>query len=290
MSLLTIGRGPASYNYYVLRGILDDAVLNEVRAVAKALPRQGGIYSRSAANTMFAYLDRMPLLSALLPQLLDDLHCIGTNFFCSDPTNPSLSDHGEWHTGHSLYFGVKGGVAMTMWIPLQDVNEETGGRLKMYNGEYISQIDELLQCQVRNVGNSISNKHSLLQYLNHELEDETRVENMSVGDVLIFDEMLPHQAEKCLIEREVLAIRLVIGDFSLDRELIQSVIDRYNSQPGEVAYAVEYLENLLKHGEYDFAGAAERSPGDLPREDLPVGVSPARAMVQRVKARLRPGA
>lgn len=54
MSLVTIGRGPACYNYYVLRGVIDQTVINEIRAVADALPRQGGIYSRSAANTMFA--------------------------------------------------------------------------------------------------------------------------------------------------------------------------------------------------------------------------------------------
>jgi len=286
MSLLSIGRGPASFNYYVLRGVIDETVIKEIRAVAEALPRQGGIYSRSAANTMYAYLDRIPSLVSLLPQLLDNLHSIGTNFFCSEPTNPKLADHGEWHTGHSLYFGVRG-AAMTMWVPLQDLNEETGGRLKIYNGKYISQMDDLLTCQVRNIGNSISNKHSILQYLNHELEDNCEIPNMSVGDALIFDEMLPHQAEKCLIHREVLAIRLVIGDYSLDRELIQQVIDRYNTTPGEISYAVEYLENLLKYGEYDLTGSADRSPQDPPREPMPEGIGEGRALYQRVRERLR---
>jgi hypothetical protein len=146
---------------------------------------------------------------------------------------------------------VKGGAAMTLWIPLQDLNENTGGRLKLYNGKYISQIDDLLKCQVQNTGNSIANEHSILRFLNHELDANHKVENMHAGDVLLFDEMLPHQAEEpCFIYREVLAIRLVVGDYTLDRELIRKVLNRYNTVPGECTYAQEYLENLLEYGEY----------------------------------------
>jgi len=269
MSLLNIGRGSSSYNYYALRGILDEAVIAEARAVAASLPQQKGVYSRSGSNKMYVYLDRLPSLVALLPQLFDHLHIIGSNFFCSEPTNPKQDSHGEWHTGHSLYFGVRGS-AMTLWIPLQDLNEDTGGRLKLYNGKYISQIDDLLNCQVRHTGNSISNEHSILKFLNHELESGCKIENMCVGDALLFDEMLPHQAEKCRIHREALAVRLVLGDYSLDKELIQQVLKRYETVPGEIGYAGEYLENLLEYGEYQFPGSAERTQIDPPTETMPV--------------------
>jgi hypothetical protein len=286
MSLLTIGRGPASYNYYVLRGVLDETIIEEMQGVAAELPRQGGgVYSHSSANTMFAYLDRMPALVKKLPQLLDGIHCVGTNFFCSDPTDPKMDSHGEWHTGHSLYFGV-GGVSMTMWIPLQDIDEKTGGRLKIYNGEHIAEIDDLLQCQVKKTGNSISNKHSLLQYLNHELEADYQIEDMKVGDVLLFDEMLPHQAEKCNIRREVMALRLIVGDYTLNKPLIQEVIDRYDTTPGEINHASEYLENLIQYNEYDLHD--NRSPDDPPREAMPISVG-RRAMLDRVLKRFIPG-
>ena len=285
MSLLNIGRGSSSYNYYVLRGVIDEAIINEARAVAQSLPQQKGLYSRSGSNKMYVYLDRIPSLVALLPQLFEDLHIIGSNFFCSEPTDPKRDSHGEWHTGHSLYFGV-GGVAMTLWIPLQDMNEETGGRLKLYNGKYISQIDDLLNCQVRHIGNSISNEHSILKFLNHELDSGCKVENMSVGDALLFDEMLPHQAEKCLIHREAIAVRLVLGDYALDKELIQRVLERYKTVPGEISYAAEYLENLLEYGEYKLPGSSERAQLDAPTETMPVESAPRRTLWTRVREKL----
>lgn|SRR6476661_4285563 len=285
MSLLNIGRGSSSYNYYVLRGVIDEAIIKEARAVAQSLPQQKGLYSRSGSNKMYVYLDRIPSLVALLPQLFEDLHIIGSNFFCSEPTDPKRESHGEWHTGHSLYFGV-GGVAMTLWIPLQDMNEETGGRLKLYNGKYISQIDDLLNCQVRHTGNSISNDHSILKFLNHELDSGCKVENMSVGDALLFDEMLPHQAEKCFIHREAIAVRLVLGDYALDKELIQRVLDRYKTVPGEIAYAGEYLQNLLEYGEYKLPGSLERSQLDAPTETMPVESAPKRTLWTRVREKL----
>jgi hypothetical protein len=264
VSLLNIGRGPSCYNYYVLRGIITDAVINEARAVVQCLPQQDSIYSRSAANRMFAYLDRMPSLVALLRQTLDDVHIIGSNFFCSEPTDPSRHYHWEWHSGHSLYFGVKKGAAMTLWIPLQDVNEGTRGRLKIYNGQYISQIDDLLNCQVRYTGNSIANEHSILKYLNHELDANHKVESMRAGDALLFDEMLPHQAEEpCRIHREILTVRLVVGAYELDEELIRQVLHRYKTVPGECTYAQELLENLLEYGEYHAPGSIERERLDV---------------------------
>ena len=285
MSLLNIGRGSSSYNYYVLRGVIDEAIINEARAVAQSLPQQKGLYSRSGSNKMYVYLDRIPSLVALLPQLFEDLHIIGSNFFCSEPTDPKRDSHGEWHTGHSLYFGV-GGVAMTLWIPLQDMNEETGGRLKLYNGKYISQIDDLLNCQVRHTGNSISNDHSILKFLNHELDSGCKAENMSVGDALLFDEMLPHQAEKCFIHREAIAVRLVLGDYALDKELIQRVLDRYKTVPGEIDYAAEYLQNLLEYGEYKLPGSLERAQLDAPTETMPVESAPKRTLWTRVREKL----
>lgn len=287
MALVNIGRGPVSYNYYVLRGILDETIIEEIRSVVQLLPRQEGLYSRSGLNKMYVYLDKMPSLVALLPQLFDDLHIIGSNFFCSEPTDPKQESHGEWHTGHSLYFGVEGGTAMTLWIPLQDLNDETGGRLKLYNGQYISQMDDLLDCQVRHAGNSISNKHSILQFLNHELESNYKAENMSVGDVLLFDEMLPHQAEKCRIHREVFAVRLVLGNYSLNKELIQKVITRYQTVPGENNFAVEYLENLLEYKEYKFPGSPERTHLDSIQETMPAESVSGRTVFQRVRERLR---
>jgi len=285
MSLLNIGRGSSSYNYYVLRGVIDETIINETRAVAQSLPQQKGLYSRSGSNKMYVYLDRIPSLVALLPQLFEDLHIIGSNFFCSEPTDPKRESHGEWHTGHSLYFGV-GGVAMTLWIPLQDMNEKTGGRLKLYNGKYISQIDDLLNCQVRHIGNSISNEHSILKFLNHELDSGCKVENMSVGDALLFDEMLPHQAEKCLIHREAIAVRLVLGDYALDKELIQRVLERYKTGPGEIDYAAEYLQNLLEYGEYKLPGSSERAQLDAPTETMPVESAPRRTLWTRVREKL----
>ena len=286
MAILNFGQGPASYNYYLLRGVIGDDVIQEARSVAAALPEQEGLYSRSGANRMYAYLDQIPSLVALLPQLFDQVHIIGSNYFCSEPTDPKAESHGEWHTGHSLYFGVKG-TALTLWIPLQDLDEETGGRLKMYNGRYISQMDDLLNCHVQHAGNSISNQHCILKFLNHELEEGHRVENMSVGDALLFDEMLPHQAEKCRIHREVLAVRLVLGDYALDKELIRRVIERYRTVPGEIGYAAEYLENLLEYEEYKRPDAPERAQSPAAEEAMPEATKPKRSLWQRARGRLQ---
>jgi len=285
MSLLDIRQGPTSYNYYVLRGVLDDEVLGEIRAVAAALPDQGGAYSRSSLNRMYAYLDRMPTLYLTLNQLFDDIHIIGSNMFCSEPMDPSAPPLGEWHTGHSLYFGVNG-QAMTMWIPLQDLDEETGGRLKMYNGRHISQIDDLLDCQVRNIGNSISNEHSILKFLNEELNEGCTIPDMKAGDLLLFDEMLPHQAENCRIHREAFAVRIVLGEYTLDEEVIEQVLERYRTRPGEIGYARELNQNLLKFGEYQPPGASGR-PADIGDDAMPVAELPSkRSIWERARGKL----
>lgn len=256
---MKIGRGAQSYNYYVLRDLIDQEIIDEIRAVGKQLPDTGGTYSKSGDNRMSLFLDQMPKLVALLPQIFDDLHVIGSNFFISEPCAPDAENLGAWHTGHSLYFGVNG-VAMTLWIPLQDLDDSTGGRLKMYNGKLIPEIDRLLDEQVKMNGNSISNKHSILQFFNSHLEEEKCVDSLKAGDVLLFDEMLPHGAETCSIHREVFALRLVIGDYSLNRPLIEQTIERYRSQPGECDFAVEYLENLLAFEEYPLDGKGPKNP------------------------------
>ena len=109
---------------------------------------------------------------------------------------------------------------------------------------------------------------------------------MSVGDALLFDEMLPHQAEKCLIHREAIAVRLVLGDYALDKELIQRVLERYKTVPGEISYAAEYLENLLEYGEYKLPGSSERSQLDAPTETMPVESAPRRTLWTRVREKL----
>jgi hypothetical protein len=289
MPLFKLGRGPTSYNYYLLRGVMDEKAISEARAATAALPAMGGIYSKTAENKMYTHLDLTPTLVETLNLLFDDFHIIGSNFFCSEPTEPGKAAHGEWHSGHSLYFGVKG-AAMTLWIPLQDLNDETGGRLKIYNGEYISQMDDLLNVQVETRGNSISNAHSILSFLNAELEEHAKAESMNVGDALLFDEMLPHQAEKCLIKRDVLAIRLVFGEYDLDRPLIESVIRRYETAPGEANHAQEFLENLLEFREYELPGTGSRAAAGAPEEaPLRVVEQPNQSLFQRVRGRLRVG-
>lgn len=286
MALLTIGRGPSSFNYYVFRDVLDREVVAEVRAAADRLPDQNGTYDRSTENKMFAYLDEMPMLVRRLQELFDDIHLLGSNFFCSSPTRSRRAEHGDWHTGHSLYFGVNG-APMTMWIPLQDLDDETGGRLKIYNGELIRQIDDLLKCQVKDVGNSISPHHSLLKFLTHELERGCVRPNLSAGDILLFDEMLPHQAEKCLIDRRVLAMRVVLGDYSLDTDLIQQVLDRYQTRSGETSTGAAFLANLAKYREYSPPGSPDRPSSDPPVEALPADFHVRRSLLERVRTKLQ---
>lgn len=290
MSQITIARGPNCYNYYVLRNIFDEKVIEEARSVVSMLPSLGGVYSLSAANTVYAYMDKMPTLVDRLYENFADVHILGSNFFCSEPTPSDREELGDWHAGHSLYFGIEGGAPYTLWIPLQDVNEETGGRLKMYNGKYISQMDDLLDCQVKTTGNSISNKDSILKFLTNELNDNFTVPSLSVGDGLLFDEMLPHQAEKCHIQRNVLAVRLVLGDFTLNRELIQKVLTRYDTVPGEDSTAREFLENLLEFKEYKRPDPSKQEPLNIERDPMPVANMTKPTVLERAKRRLRRGA
>ncbi len=252
MALLAIGQGPASYNHYLLREVLDQEVLAEALRVKETLVDiEGSEYSRSLVNRIYGYLDHMPRLVERVRELFEDVHILGSNFFCSAPTEPERDSVGDWHSGHSLYFGIEGNIAQTLWIPLHDVNENTGGRLKVYNGDYIAQMDDLLQRQVLSAGNSISNDHCILKFLGAELESGAQAHDMHAGDVLLFDGMLPHQAEGCRVERSVLTLRLVLGNYTLNRERILEVIRRYVNEPGECNHAMEYLVNLLRHGEFD---------------------------------------
>ena len=85
MSQIEIARGPVCHNYYVLRGIFDEQVIEEARSVVGLLPKMGGMYSLTAANKVYAYLDKMPTLVERLYDLFADLHIIGSNFgFCPD--------------------------------------------------------------------------------------------------------------------------------------------------------------------------------------------------------------
>ena len=110
---------------------------------------------------------------------------------------------------------------------------------------------------------------------------------MRLGDALLFDEMLPHQAEKCLVSRNVLAVRLVLGKYSLDKDLINQVIERYKTVPGENLFAMEYLENLLKYEEYKLPDSLERAQSDSLKETMPIAVDTKPNPWQKIKSRIK---
>lgn len=180
----------------------------------------GSDYSKLVLNERF-YL---PSLEDRLNELFPDMMVFQTNFFSGDAEK---GEYSGWHTGVNLNkLFVNNPKTFTVWIPLQSLTEETGGRLWFYNGEYLDMIIDLINPP------ATDKKTMLYQYVMVNLLEETELdkhkvtEDCELGDAILFWEMNPHCVDKlCKIKRDVVSVRLITRDAIVDNDFVKELED-----------------------------------------------------------------
>lgn len=211
---------PTGYHpYTVLKDVIKPEDADKIRAYFDGQPidpiAEGSDYSRLVVNHRLI----LPSLEARLKELLPDMMIYSTNYFCGDKQNGEYSD---WHTGinfSKVFVGEPD--TCTVWVPLQNLSEETGGRLWFYNGEYLDSVVDLLK--------ATDKKTYLFQYImmslfTKELEANKVTEDCQLGDAFLFWETNPHCVDKlCKIKREVLSIRMIKRGSVVDTEFLKEL-------------------------------------------------------------------
>lgn len=180
----------------------------------------------------------LPSLEAKLNALFPDMMVFATNFFSGDSQNGVYSG---WHTGANLSkLFVGEPETCTVWIPLQTLTAETGGRLWFYNSEYLDSVIDVLR--VTSKKTQIF-QFLMLQLLEKDLEaNKVRAthitinlkitEDCQLGDAFMFWEINPHCVDRdCNINREILSVRLVSKDAVVDEQFIKELEELPEDEP-----------------------------------------------------------
>lgn len=161
----------------------------------------------------------LPSLEKKLEELFPDMMIFATNFFSGDAANGAYS---SWHTGANISkLFVNEPTTFTVWIPLQTLTEETGGRLWYYDGEYLPSVIDLLKVAHK--------KTMMLQYITvtlmeKELEAHKITEDCHLGDAFMFWELNPHAVDNlCNIKRDVLSVRMISRDAVVDHAFMKEL-------------------------------------------------------------------
>lgn len=192
----------------------------------------------------------LPELEKKLAELYPDMMVFATNYFAGDAQNGAYSG---WHTGINLSKLFVGHPQLyTVWIPLQTLTSETGGRLWFYGGEYLETFIELLK--------ETDKKTMMLHYITimlteKELEKRKVTEDCPLGDAFIFSEMIPHSVDNdCTIKREILSVRLVDKNAVVDEAFLKEIEEF--PEDGKINYAdnKKYFNSL-----YSFLSKTKRT-------------------------------
>jgi len=224
-NLITPEDVPKIREFYAASVVLDDL-------------KQNMSYSKVVLNDRF-YL---PSLEKRLGELFPDMMVFATNYFSGDKIK---GEYSGWHTGTNLsklFIGSPN--TCTVWIPLQDLTSETGGRLWFYNGEYLDDVVDLLKVSKKA---TMLFQYLMLDVIEDELEKHKVTEDCKFQDGFMFWEINPHCVDReCVIPREVLSVRLISKDAVID-EAILAELEAYPDD--RIVHMVEnkkMMASLLK--------------------------------------------
>jgi len=161
------------------------------------------------------------------------------HYFRSEKERAVLSD---WHNGLNFAKVFKGHPDLkSLWIPLQDVNQKTGGQLWFYNGPLAKQLEDISRAADKRSSNL---QNLLLGHLRKELDAHAVTADVRFGEGLLFSMMVPH----CVYSdstgpREVVSIRLCEDAAELDMEFFD-YLEKQREVWDEVESNVSALEEL----------------------------------------------
>jgi len=164
---------------------------------------------------------RLPKLESKLAELFPNMMVFAQHWFAGEKDGAEYSD---WHTGINIQKCFKGKpLIITVWLPLQDLNSETGGQLWFYNGPHHSKIIDV----IRNAGKqNMMMQYSILYNYVDDLEQHKITENVEAGDALIFREIQPHSVDRNSHGlREILSVRLIEKNATID-DLFFEIVDK----------------------------------------------------------------
>jgi len=167
----------------------------------------------------------LPELEAKLEAMFPSMMVYRTVYLSGCVPNGQYSG---WHTDYNGTKSFHGRpVAWNLWIPLQDLNKETGGQLIFYNGEGQAEIEQVLRLTRKK---NMLFQYIMLDLLKEQLDQHTITTDIKFGEGLIFSEITPHKVGTDFkpsgdtTAREVLTLWLIEKDSKLDNEFIDDVI------------------------------------------------------------------
>jgi len=188
-------------------------VLDETEAKSHL---KGNDYSQV---TLHKRLD-LPALEARILELYPEMMIFNTHYFSGESSTGGV--YSGWHTGVNLSkLFVGNPTTFSIWIPLQTLTEETGGRLWFYNGEYLDSVIDMLKITDKKTS---AFQYLLLSILEKELEAHKITDDCQFGDAFYFWEWNPHCVDQlCKIKRDVISVRLVSKDAVIDTAFLEEL-------------------------------------------------------------------
>jgi hypothetical protein len=220
---------PKDYHpYTVIKNLITDEEMVAVREFFYSCEKPDSLVDASSySHVVLDTRLNLPSLEKKLKGIFPDMKIFATNFFSGEAENGVYS---TWHTGANLsklFVGEPN--TCTVWIPLQTLTAETGGRLWFYNSEYLNSVIDVLRITDKK---TMGLQYLILQLLQKDLEANKITEDCAVGDAFMFWEINPHCVDlECKIKREVLSVRLVKNDAVVDEAFLKELVDLPDDEP-----------------------------------------------------------
>jgi len=131
-------------------------------------------------------------------------------------------EYSKWDTSSNLSKAfVSCPDTLTVWIPLHTVNEDTGGRLWLYTGDYLDSMVDML----KTIGKKTqATQYVLLSIFKEEMDEHKIATNCDFGDGVVFWDLHPHIVDElCKSKLEVLSVRLVKRGSEIDHKFLKEV-------------------------------------------------------------------
>jgi len=184
----------------------------------------------------------LPKLEARLKELYPDMVVFNSHYFAGKQEGATYSG---WHTGvnlSKLFVGYP--ETFSVWVPLQTLTEQTGGRLWFYNGEYLDSVIDLLSVTEKK---TMVFQYLMLGLLEKELEENKVTADCQFGDAFHFWEWNPHCVDTlCKIPREVVSFRLIRKDAVIDQAFFDLICNHPEGQLDNNLEEKKHFNSLVK--------------------------------------------
>jgi len=232
--------------YRYLKNLITEDVARQIKEYYATSPLATVLTGNSKSYGDYKALnvgDRVyiPALDDRLEELFPEYMIFGIHYFSGDSPK---GEYSGWHTGvniSKLFVGHPS--VMSVWIPLQTLTKETGGRLWLYNGDYLQSIKDVL---TRGDKKSQLTHYMIMNLFAKEMDAHKVTEDCQLGDGFLFSEMNPHSVDSdCSIPRDVLSVRMVKRGTPLDPDFMKELEEIKEDEMTNIVEPKRIMNQLL---------------------------------------------